>query len=205
MEKTLDSKLWKVYYKRYSGGKPVNDREECLLANFVILGGGSLGSTKILLKSKLRGLDISEKIGSRFTGNGDTLGLSYLGDDVVNCIGLESGKYDDIKENSPGPCITSVIDLRSLPNMPYKNGMVIEDGSPPGALAKIVENFLLVASQAMGVRTFSWLNCCSWFGKLKDVSIYCLLIYFLPAAKAGNPDTHFLQKDLEISLIVVER
>ena len=97
---------------------------------------------------------MSEKIGSRFTGNGDTVGFSYHGDDVVNCIGLETGKYDNFKSNSPGPCITSVIDLRKIPGMPYKRGMVIEDGSPPGATAKLVENLLLVASKALGVRTY---------------------------------------------------
>ena len=88
MEKIPLLNSWKVFYKRYCGGRPVNDREKCLTANFVILGAGSLGSTKILLKSKLHGLDMSEKIGSRFTGNGDTAGFSYIGKDVVNCFAL---------------------------------------------------------------------------------------------------------------------
>ena len=119
------------------------------------------------MKSKSLGLPISDKIGSRFTGNGDTAGFSYLGDDVVNCIGLKTGKYENIKDESPGPCITSVIDLRSLPDMPYKKGMVIEDGSPPGASAQLVEQLLLIASQTMGVRTFPLSET---FDKLKDVS-----------------------------------
>merc|ERR1712110_1145029 len=112
--------MWRVYFTRYGNGKPLHGGEESITAKFVILGGGALGSTKILLKSKLRGLNMSEKIGSRFSGNGDTAGFSYHGDDIVHNIGLKSGKYDHIKPNSPGPSITSVIDLRTLPRMPYQ-------------------------------------------------------------------------------------
>ena len=169
MEKVPTLNSWRVFYKRYSGGQQVSDSEECLTTNLVILGAGSLGSTKILLKSKLHGLEMSEKIGSRFTGNGDTAGFSYIGKDVVNCFGLETGKYEKIKSKSPGPCITSVIDLRDLPGMPYRKGMVIEDGSPPGVVEKLVENMLLVASQTIGVRTFSLSNT---FDKFVDVSCY---------------------------------
>ena len=64
----------------------MTNEEETITARFVILGGGSLGSTKILLKSKARGLPISEKIGSRFTGNGDTAGFSYNGKDYGSYI-----------------------------------------------------------------------------------------------------------------------
>ena len=203
VEKPASSKLWKINYKRYSGGKKVNDREECLLANVIILGAGSLGSTKILLKSKLGGLDISETIGSRFTGNGDSLGFSYLGDDVINGFGLESGKYEDIKEKSPGPCITSVIDLRSLPNMPYNKGMVIEDGSPPGVLANSNFQWLyMAASQIMGIRMFSCLNPCSLYRKLKDVSIYYSIVNLVSQI---NCHTRLSRKNLKIYLTVVDR
>ena len=79
-----------------------------------------------------------------------------------------SRMYDKVKSNSPGPTITSVIDLRSLPGMPYRDGMVIEDGSPPGATAKLVEHFLFLASKTIGIRTFSL---CDTFEKFVEVSI----------------------------------
>ena len=164
--------LWNVYYKRYKDGICVDDKERVVTAKYVILGGGALGSTKILLRSKERGLNISGKIGSRFTGNGDTAGFSYHGNDVVNGIGLDTGKYDKIKEESPGPCITSIIDLRSLPNMPYKDGMVVEDGSPPGVTAKLVETLLFFASKTLGVRTSSWSNALE---KFVEVSVYLVI------------------------------
>ena len=145
--------------------------EQVITAKYVILGAGSLGSTKILLKSQERGLSLSNKIGSNFTGNGDVLGFCYHSDHIIKQMGLDTGKYDVMKSNSPGPTITSVIDLRSLPGMPYQDGMVIEDGSPPGATAQLVEQLLFFASKTIGIRTFSL---CDTFEKFFEVSIHNL-------------------------------
>ena len=174
VERDPCSSLWKIYYKLYDNGECIDYKERVVTSEYVVLGGGSLGSTKILLKSKERGLQISDKIGSRFTGNGDVLGFSYHGEEVVNCMGLDTGKYEFIIPNySPGPTITSVIDLRSLPDMPYKDGMVVEDGSPPGASVKLVETMMLFASKTIGVRTFPLIN---KFEKFVEVSFYNLAI-----------------------------
>lgn len=40
---------------------------------FVFLGAGALGSTEILLRSKSRGLEMSEQVGKQMSGNGDML------------------------------------------------------------------------------------------------------------------------------------
>ena len=168
VEKDQHSSSWKVYYKRSINEKDFEIEEQVVTANYVILGAGALGSTKILLKSKERGLKLSEKIGSNFTGNGDVLGFCYHSDYVINSMGQDTGKYDKIKPTSPGPCITAVIDLRSLPGMPYKDGMVIEDGSLPGATVQLVEQFLLIAGKTIGIRTFSL---CDTFEKFVEVSI----------------------------------
>jgi hypothetical protein len=40
-------------------------------ADLVVIGAGALGSTEILLRSRERGLPLSGKLGSRFSGNGD--------------------------------------------------------------------------------------------------------------------------------------
>ena len=121
---------------------------------YVILGGGSIGSTEILLKSKEKGLELSDTLGSRFTGNGDALGFSYNGDDVVHSVGKKTGMYDKVTDNSPGPCIASVIDLRSLPGKPVEEGMVIEDGTVPGATKSILRLVLGIASGVLGEDTF---------------------------------------------------
>ena len=154
VERDPYASLWKVFYKRQVNHKGFNQAEQVVRASYVILGAGSIGSTKILLKSKERGLEISEKIGSRFTGNGDALGFSYHGNEEVNSIGLESGDFDDFTEECPGPAITSVIDFRSLPGVSCKDGIIIEDGTPPGASETILKIALSFASKTLGVKTF---------------------------------------------------
>ena len=168
VEKDEHSSSWKVYYKRSINEKDFEIEEQVVTANYVILGAGALGSTKILLKSKERGLKLSEKIGSRFSGNGDVIGFCYHTDHIINAMGMDTGKYDKIKSNSPGPCITCVIDLGSLPGMPYKDAMIIEDANPPGATVQLVEQLLLIAGKTIGIRTFSL---CETFEKFVEVSI----------------------------------
>ena len=52
----------------------------------VIVAGGALGSTEILLRSRDKGLAVSSKLGDHFTGNGDVLGFSYDWDREVDTI-----------------------------------------------------------------------------------------------------------------------
>jgi cholesterol oxidase len=61
-------------------------------ADIVILAAGTLGSTEILLRSRDQGLPLSPALGSRFSGNGDTIGFVYNADDaatgsVLHCHG----------------------------------------------------------------------------------------------------------------------
>lgn len=45
---------------------------------FMFLGAGSLGTTEILLRSKEAGLKMSERVGSKMSGNGDILAFGYV-------------------------------------------------------------------------------------------------------------------------------
>ncbi|MFN0161126.1 MAG: alpha/beta fold hydrolase [Burkholderiales bacterium] len=131
-----DGPGWKVCF---GDGKSVG-------ADIVILGAGSLGSTEILLRSKARGLALSERLGQRFSGNGDVLAFgydSYWRDDAAgvanaapqpaNINGIGRGGNDLRADQLPGPCITGVIDMRGADD--WKKGLVIEEGVIPGAMA----------------------------------------------------------------------
>lgn len=112
-------------------------------ADHVVLGAGALGSTEILLRSREKGLSLSNRLGESFSGNGDALGFAYDsyfkskkdGDvvtaDPIRAIG--TGTADVAPEIYPGPCITGVIDMRDADD-PAK-GLVIEEGVAPGILA----------------------------------------------------------------------
>jgi cholesterol oxidase len=128
-------------------------REASVSADLVVLAAGTLGSTEILLRSQRAGLPTSAQIGRGFTGNGDVLGFGYNCDDPINGVGY--GRHDvklDDQGNAidgVGPCITSVIDLRNTADV--NDGMIIEDGSLPGAFACLLPAPLAVADDAIGV------------------------------------------------------
>ncbi|MBI1423886.1 MAG: hypothetical protein GC149_10510 [Gammaproteobacteria bacterium] len=136
-----------------------------LHAKNVILAAGTLGSTEIMLRSKSRGLPCSDRLGQRFSGNGDVLAFGYnsywqdndadtdalLRDDAtprypgVYAIGRGENRLDE--SQLPGPCITGCIDLRE-PHRPLSEHCVVEEGVTPGGLSSILPTaFMLAAAQ----------------------------------------------------------
>jgi cholesterol oxidase len=109
-------------------------RKKSILAEIVILGGGTLGSTEVLLRSREEGLRVSSWLGHRFTGNGDFLGIGYNTDFKIQGIAL--GKHPVIfpKEQRVGPSITGAIDLRRAA---LAEAMIIEEGAIPAPLGQI--------------------------------------------------------------------
>jgi len=138
---------WIVHFKYLESGQEVFAAPHFVVkANIVILGAGTLGSTEILLRSKKSGLRVSDKLGERFTGNGDVLGFGYNADNSINGIGF--GTKDPEGRNPVGPCITSMIDFRDTEN--YEHGMVVEEGSLPGAIADFLPGALATAAKVFG-------------------------------------------------------
>ena len=119
--------LWKVHYESLIQ-EVFSLVERVVRAKVVILGAGSLGSTNILMNSAERGLQLSSRLGEGFTTNGDALNFCYNTAHKVRCVGI---KPSDAKPGkAPGPCISSLIDMR-LPSLPLEDGYVLEDGTPP--------------------------------------------------------------------------
>ena len=127
-------------------------------AKLVVLAAGTLGSTEILQRSKLAGLGLSPALGKRFSGNGDILGFGFDANwQQVNNTAAPSGPVaplpvvpvapiysvgagsnaPDNPQFMPGPCITGIIKVDMGANSPLQNGLVIEDGVAPGALAAV--------------------------------------------------------------------
>ncbi|KAJ7484654.1 hypothetical protein FB451DRAFT_1169687 [Mycena latifolia] len=84
------------------------------------LGAGALGTTEILLRSKVHGLKMSRFVGQKLSGNGDILSFGYNTDEIVNGIGR----------------------LETSPNV--LDGYVLEEGAIPQALAPIIQSVLEV-------------------------------------------------------------
>jgi cholesterol oxidase len=142
---------WLVHFKyQKSGSDKFDGQTQFVKAKIVMLGAGSLGTTEILLRSKENGLDVSDKLGQRFTGNGDTTGFGYNTDHEINGIGLGK-KARKQKLDKPGPCITSVIDIRGQENL--HDGIVIEEGVVPGAISATMGTGLAAMAQLGGQDT----------------------------------------------------
>jgi cholesterol oxidase len=198
---------WHVFYNILNVG-----REKFLApamfieADMVFLGAGALGSTQILLKSGIYGkLNFSDKLGDQFTGNGDVLGFAYNTDIEINGIGFG----DKNKENPVGPCITSVIDARNKPIL--EDGMVIEEGSVPGAIRPILKPMLFVQSRTDGENTETGFD--NWaearareavslfqgadHGALNNTQIYLIMAHDSDAGKMSLTDSGDLTIDWE--------
>ncbi|XP_072033112.1 cholesterol oxidase-like isoform X1 [Amphiura filiformis] len=131
IEKDEASGEWCIHYIHHlPGGDRFKLKEQLVRAKVVILGAGALGSTNILLQSKQRGLDLSDNLGKHFSTNGDSLGFSFNGEDSTRPVG-RNPKHVVADGKPPGPCITTVIDMRGRPGRDLKESYVIEDGTPP--------------------------------------------------------------------------
>ncbi len=138
---------WKVFFHILESGNERFDAPESFVtADRVFVGAGALGSTEILLRSKARGLPLSDKLGQRFTGNGDVLSLVYNAGRVSHPLGF--GLHPPSDNRQVGPCITGVLDLRAT--NPFGAGMVIEEGSIPSPLAPVIPAVLSASAAVAG-------------------------------------------------------
>ncbi len=145
-----DGKGWRVYFRPQGLHREVFDAPELFIAaDTVVLAAGTLGSTEILLRSRSVQLPLSTQLGQRFTGNGDVLAFAYNCDRAIHGIGFGDRKIDSGK--LVGPCITSVIDARE--QVQLDDGMVIEEGSLPGALAQLLPAALDSVAKLTGTDT----------------------------------------------------
>ncbi|MBI4537966.1 MAG: GMC family oxidoreductase N-terminal domain-containing protein [Gemmatimonadetes bacterium] len=126
---------WVVWYQPLGAGRERFDGPPLFVtAEIVVLAGGALGSTEVLLRSKAKGLPLSDRLGHRFTGNGDVLAFAYNTDRAIHGVGW--GKRPPGQLPPVGPTITGIIDARWKSEL--TDGMVIEEGAMPGALAAIL-------------------------------------------------------------------
>lgn len=148
VQKTADG--WCVYLTPIVNGEI--GQQTTVLAERVVLAAGTLGSTGILLRSKSKGLPLSDRVGAGFSGNGDVLAFgfdSYREADgtppPIYAVGI--GANDPAETAYPGPSITGVIRVQG-PTL--SENLVIEDGVPPGAVATVLPAAYFAASAMAG-------------------------------------------------------
>ncbi|MFN0253286.1 MAG: GMC family oxidoreductase N-terminal domain-containing protein [Kofleriaceae bacterium] len=96
---------WRVHYHALTA----STREAKFIdADHVIVAGGSLGSTEILMRSGAAGLALSPLLGTRVSANGDMFGFCYNGDFPTNLVGERSATAS----GTVGNALMSYIDYR---------------------------------------------------------------------------------------------
>ena len=123
-----NGKAWQVVFADEYG------QSRTVSAASVVLGAGTLGSSKIMLASRENGLDLSARTGEKFSGNGDVIAFGYNNDVPINGIGM--GDRPVNRDDPVGPVIAGLIDLRDTPDV--VDGIVIQEGAIPGLLSSLL-------------------------------------------------------------------
>ncbi|KAH6806138.1 hypothetical protein C2S51_030969, partial [Perilla frutescens var. frutescens] len=77
-------------------------------SDIVILSGGVFGTAKILFQSRLRGLSVSEKLGSGLSCNGNNVAYLAGSSAPLNASGLNEMQFSELPfQERPGPSISS--------------------------------------------------------------------------------------------------
>lgn len=156
LDTTLLARAWALGAEVYTGGVALRlrrDGDDWLLqtaftdaslrerhgpvevrARKVVLAAGTLGSTEVLLRSRGSGLRLSEKLGERFSCNGDNLVAVHDGPHVVDTTGDESVGLD---RRRVGPTITGMIDL---------DGLLLQEFAVPAPLRRLFEEVVTTSS-----------------------------------------------------------
>lgn len=133
---------WTVHYRRRDIApekrkqKLWDDEDEpeySLTAPIAVVAAGTLGTTEILARSRKRGLALSNRLGERFTANGDCLAVAYNGEVPVNNIGV--GDPPRANTDPVGPAVAGLIDLRR--DRPLEDGIAIVEAALPSAMAAL--------------------------------------------------------------------
>lgn len=127
-DKTEDPKSTGQYGYRVHYIDLNNSKAHYVDTNRVILSAGTLGTTELLLKCKeeFKTLPaISDRLGKRFSGNGDFLSFVVRGKEPA--------------DPNYGPVITQYIDYNLFKNYDSKHAFVLEDASYPVFASYFVE------------------------------------------------------------------
>jgi cholesterol oxidase len=138
---------WRVVFQRQDeagGVMPVR----AVAARMVVLAAGTLGSNEILMRSRERGLALSDQLGRRFSTNADVIAFGYNNDVPINAVGVGHPPRKGVAP--PGPAVAGLIDLRRRPKEPDR--LVVVDAAIQSSVAALLP-FLLPAGAFIGTPT----------------------------------------------------
>lgn len=134
---------WRVHFLPSNG----KDQEGGFVdAKTVVLGAGTLGSTEILLRSREKGLALSDRLGEGFSANGDIIAFALGGRERVNAVGV--GEPPKFVGDIIGACVAGQIELPD--GEALDRSMIIQEGVLPSALAPLLPVFFISGGRLLG-------------------------------------------------------
>lgn len=132
---------WRIHYTAWfaEGGQ-----QRSIEADHVIVAGGSLGSTELLMRSAAAGLPVSEALGTRVSANGDLMGFCYNGDAPTNLL----GEPPATASRRVGNALMSYVDYRGehARGPDLQDRFLLLEGTIPVSIANTVAKALAAAS-----------------------------------------------------------
>jgi len=143
VRKTTDG-TWRVTARAVG---PDRSRPETVIeAPVVVLAAGTLGSTEILLRSREAGLALSERLGQRFSANGDIIAFGYGAKTPVNGVGVgHPSKVDGLEI---GAAVSGQIEIRDADTL--ANELNVQEGALPSAFASVLPVLFLPNGRLLG-------------------------------------------------------
>ncbi|MGE0023467.1 MAG: GMC family oxidoreductase N-terminal domain-containing protein [Hyphomicrobium sp.] len=115
-------------------------------AAVVVLAAGTLGSTEILLRSREAGLALSDRLGARFSANGDIIAFGYGAKPVVNAIGV--GHPAKVEGIEVGAAVSGQLEFRDADAL--ANELNVQEGALPSAFASVLPVMFIPNGRLLG-------------------------------------------------------
>lgn len=131
-----------VHHPEENEGAPTDTArlpERTVRARVLVLSAGALGSTFLLLRNHSAFSAVSDRLGSRFCGNGDLLGFV-------------TGSRSRVMDPSTGPVITSTIRVDDTVDGGEGRGFYLQDGGYPQFVNWILETATMLGPVRRGAR-----------------------------------------------------
>jgi len=136
---------WEVHVRRLDADGSAKT-DIILRAGMVVLGAGTLGTTEILLRSRARGLAVSDRLGERFSANGDIIAFGYGAREPVNAVGV--GFPAKIDGAEVGAAVTGQLEIDDETTL--ANELRVQEGVLPSALAPVLPVLFIPNGRLLG-------------------------------------------------------
>lgn len=144
VEKSADGR-WLVHVAA-TGANAGAGQDMVLGADMVVLAAGTLGSTEILLRSRQKGLPLSDRLGERFSANGDIIAFGWGASMPVNSVGV--GHPSKVPELQIGTSVSGQIEFRDTSDL--SNELTVQEGAVPSAIAPMLPVLFVPNGRLLG-------------------------------------------------------